>query len=581
MPSKTPQFDKALDEYFNSLRLDKNGGLKKVCRFSSKEFYVRPEDIEFYKKIRVPPPTLEPEERRRLRCASSNSYTLFKNVSAYSKKSVISIYPPTSPFKVYEPRIWYSEKWNPFEYGRPYDPQKPFFDQWNDLQLAVPHPALISDPTNVNSDYTNVSKNLKNCYFTFDQNGGEDLYYHQCCSETKNCIECWAVDHSDTCYESKIGDHLFKCFWCEECKQTTESYFLWDCKNCDYCFMSSNLRNKKYYFRNQYIGKEEYEKRLKEINFGSWVTVEKLKKEFIELKNSAPRKPSNNLNTINSFGDFIRDSRNIYFGLWVYDSENLSYCEGIEDSSDSYDVLGGTGNELCYFLANVWAEDNYGCKFSIHIDYSEDVEYSEYCRNCSNCFGCIGLDNKSYCIFNVQYTPKEYWVKLDEIKTKMLEAGEHGEFVPPRAPPFPYLTTQVAYYYGFDDADAKKYGYDMSPVEEPSEKIEGDIMDSKDFPDDIKDVKDDIVKKIIYDSKNKKYFRFVKQEIQFYKKYGVPLPREHPAIRMKKWRKEFGLLVRYYKRKCAKCGKVVETTYAPDRPEKNIWCESCYLKEIG
>jgi hypothetical protein len=182
----------------------------------------------------------------------------------------------------------------------------------------------------------------------------------------------------------------------------------------------------------------------------------------------------------------------------------------------------------------------------------------------------------------VQYSPKDYWAKIDEIKTKMFALGEYGEYFPPELLPFPYRTTQVGYYYGFDDYDnAKKYGYDVSPIEVSSEKVEGEILDAKDLPDDIQDVKDDILKKAIFDSKNKKHFRYTKQELQFYKKYGVPLPREHPTVRMSKWRKEFGLVVRYYKRKCPKCGIMMETTYGPERPEKNIWCEACYLKEIG
>ena len=138
MASKTPQFDTALDTYFDSLRLDKNGGLEKTCRFSSKKFYVRPEDIEFYKSMKVPLPTLEPEERRRRRLASQNSYTLFKTVSAYSKKKIVSLYPSTTPFKIYEHQVWYSDKWDPMVYGRPYDPARPFMEQFHELRLEVP-----------------------------------------------------------------------------------------------------------------------------------------------------------------------------------------------------------------------------------------------------------------------------------------------------------------------------------------------------------------------------------------------------------------------------------------------------------
>ncbi len=580
---KTPQFDKALDEYYLKLEPDEKGGQWRVCRFSGKKFYVRPEDVEFYKRISVPLPTLSPLERRRKRVASYNAYTLFKTTSACSGKKIISIYPPNTPFKIYEYKIWLSDELDPLQHGQPYDSGRPFWDQWRQLQLSVPRPALFSDPTNINSDYTNVSKNLKNCYFTFDQNGGEDLYYHQCCANDKNCVECWAIDNSDTCYESKIGENLFKCFWCEETRNSMESYFLWDCRNCDYCFMSSCLRNKKYYFRNEYVGKEEYERRIKEINFGDFGTAEKLKQEFWNMKLEAPRRPHWNEKSVNSFGDYIKESRNVYFGLWVYNSENLAYSEGVIASHDSYDILGGANNELCYELANVWAENDYGCKFSTQIDNCREVEYCDLCTGCRNCFGCIGLTNKQFCIFNKQYGEDEYWHIVDEVKTKMLEGGDYGEFFPPGLLPFPYRTTTVGYYYGYEDFDnAQKYGYDVSTIEESGEElVAGDLVKAKDLPADIKDVLDDILSKIIWDTKNDKKFRIIEEELDFYRKYNIPLPREHPASRMSVWRKQFGLVVNFYDRPCAKCGKMMQTSYAPDRPEKNTWCERCYLETIG
>ena len=56
MTSKTPQFDAALDAYFAALALDEKGGQWRLCRFSGERFYVRPEDIVFYKEMRVPLP---------------------------------------------------------------------------------------------------------------------------------------------------------------------------------------------------------------------------------------------------------------------------------------------------------------------------------------------------------------------------------------------------------------------------------------------------------------------------------------------------------------------------------------------
>ena len=133
MTSKTPQFDAALDAYFAALALDEKGGQWRLCRFSGERFYVRPEDIVFYKEMRVPLPTLSPLERARRRMAFSPGYQFFKVKSAITGKSVISIYPPNTQFKIYEHTIWFSDQWDPLSFGRAYDPARPFFEQFDAL----------------------------------------------------------------------------------------------------------------------------------------------------------------------------------------------------------------------------------------------------------------------------------------------------------------------------------------------------------------------------------------------------------------------------------------------------------------
>ncbi|HDY72994.1 MAG TPA: hypothetical protein ENH86_00260 [Candidatus Jorgensenbacteria bacterium] len=580
MNGKTPQFDRALDEYLSGLELDEKGGQWRTCRFSKEKFYVRPEDINFYKKVCVPLPTLKPNERRRRRVASQNSYNLFKNTSAFSGKRIITVYQPGSPYKVYEHEIWRSDEWDPMDYGSEYTTSSSFFEQFHKLQLEVPRTSLIGDPSNVDSEYTNVSKNLKNCYIVFDQNGGEDLYYHQCCADDKNCLNCWALDYSDTCYECKLSKRLYKCFFCEQCRNCMEDYFLWDCRNCEYCFMSSNLRNKKYYFRNEYVGKEKYEKRMKDIYLGDYTKLQLLIREFEELKTKAPRKPFWNEKVENVYGDFIYNSKNVYMGLYVENSENIAYAEGGDDSADCYDINGGTGNELCYEFSNIWTGNSYNCKFSLNIENCSDVEYSDFCRDCEHCFGCVGLKNKEFCIFNKQYSEEEYWNKVDEVKTKMLADGEYGEFFPPEYAVFPYRLTVATSFLGFRDyGTAAKYGYDTALVEESVEETGGEKVNVSELPSDIRDVKDDILEKVIFDEKNSKSFRIIKPELEFCRRYGLPLSREHPSIRMQKWREGFEINLMFYKRTCDRCNKDIETSYAPERKE-TVYCEQCYQAEV-
>lgn len=56
--------------------------------------------------------------------------------------------------------------------------------------------------------------------------------------------------------------------------------------------------------------------------------------------------------------------------------------------------------------------------------------------------------------------------------------------------------------------------------------IPGDTL-----PDNINDVADDIVNKIILCAKTNKPFRIIKQELDRYRKMKLPLPRIHPNMR--------------------------------------------------
>ncbi len=344
--------------------------------------------------------------------------------------------------------------------------------------------------------------------------------------------------------------------------------------------MSSNLRNKKYYFRNEYIGKEEYVRRMKEISLGDYHKLKELTEEYSTLREKALRKPNWNEKSVNVTGDFIDNSKNVYYGLYVTNSENIAYSEGPDSSRDSYDVMGGENSELGYEISNVWAGNNNNCKFSFHVDNCREVEYCDSCRNCRNCFGCVGLKNKKFCIFNKQYSEDDYWEKIDEIKTAMLSRGEYGEFFPPQYSPFPYRVSMSVSFQGFRDYEnAGKYGYDISPVEKQQDTVEGEIVKANELPSDIKDVNDDILNKIIFDEKNNKHFRLIQQELVFYRTHELPLPREHPSIRMQKWRDTFNLRLEFYERECPKCGKNFQTLYAPERKEI-VYCEQCYQLEV-
>ncbi|PKL72194.1 hypothetical protein CVV26_02690, partial [Candidatus Kuenenbacteria bacterium HGW-Kuenenbacteria-1] len=96
MLSKTPQFDKALDEILEKLKPH-----QKTCQQCQSVFDIFSEDIEFYKMLRVPEPKLCPECRKQRRFGFYNNILKFyKKEDFETKEKIISTFPSESPYKI-------------------------------------------------------------------------------------------------------------------------------------------------------------------------------------------------------------------------------------------------------------------------------------------------------------------------------------------------------------------------------------------------------------------------------------------------------------------------------------------------
>ena len=74
-----------------------------------------------------------------------------------------------------------------------------------------------------------------------------------------------------------------------------------------------------------------------------------------------------------------------------------------------------------------------------------------------------------------------------------------------------------------------------------------------------------------------KQFEITDEDLRFYEKMGVPVPKLCPEERQRlAWRNKRVL----YNRKCDKCTKIVQTTFTPECPEM-VYCETCYLNTIN
>jgi len=576
MVSKTPRFDKALDEYFANIKLDEQGGQWRTCRFSGKRFYIRPEDVSFYKRIRVPLPTLNPMERLRRRLAYQNTYNLFRTKSSSSGKTIIASYPPSTPFTIVEHQTWASDKTDPLLYGREYDHSQGFFEQFAKLQRDVPRPNLsLLDA--VNSDYANRSGHIKDCYLVFDASNSEDCWYSSTIEKARNVLTCDFVMDTEIAYRCKYVEHSARVFFCEESKNCMDSYFLYECKNCTNCFGCANLQGKQYYFFNEYLGKEAYEKKLASINLGNREVLKHYTNKFEEIKKRALRPATRNQNATSSLGSGIVNSTNCYQCLVAYNAEHVAYSFGFLGYRDCYDMAGGINGELSY--ESFGLENQYNVLFSSDTFNGRTIEYCDLCRNVSNCFGCVGLRNKKFCIFNKQYAESEYWKTVDEIKTAMMRDKTYGEFFPPQYHPIPYTISVALAFPGFGDIEnAKRYGYDTQEI--PEEKA--DAKTNAVLPLDIKDASDDILTQPFFDARHKKQFRFIKPELEFHRQHNLALPDDSPLAWLAEARKSPAppLCFDFSVRSCPKCGASIQTTYEPDQFKDTVFCEQCYQAEV-
>jgi hypothetical protein len=219
----------------------------------------------------------------------------------------------------------------------------------------------------------------------------------------------------------------------------------------------------------------------------------------------------------------------------------------------------------------------YQCLAS-HFTYdNKNVMHCDCTQNSHDLFGCAGINQGAYCILNKQYFRDEYEELVPTIIRHMQKTGEFGQFFPIVFSPFGYNQSRAQEYYPRTKDRAEAQGIPWSSYEPPAPEADS-LIAAADLPDSIADVSDDILRSAILCEVSGKPFRMIKQELEFYRSNGLPLPRRHPDQRYKD-RFDQRPPRRLWKRTCQKCGNGIETAYAPDHSEI-VYCERCYLETV-
>jgi len=570
----------------------------KQCQNCKQGFTIESEDFKFYEKIKVPPPTFCPDCRFQRRLLFRNNRVFYRRECALCGVSTLTIYHEDEPFTVYCRDCWLSDKWDPMSYGRPYDFSMPFFNQFRTLQVAVPRVNLYR--TNfTRSDYCNYGLDFKDCYLLFGGKGNERVYFANQIfnsSDSADIAFCEKIEFSYELFECLGSNNLFFSNHCEAC---VESYYLIDCKNCINCFGCVGLRNKQYYIWNEPHSKEEYKKFIERSNLGSFKSHLEFTRKLKELDQKSTHRYARVIKSVNSTGDDLYEARNTemsFSSAQVEDSKFLFYIRN--GAKDCYDTsFQGWGSELVYELAHCFGGHNVA--FGTRNINNQDARYNEECHESRNIFGCVGLRKKEYCILNKQYTQDEYEKLVPKIIEHMTKNKEFGEFFPAKFSPFAYNETIAQEYFPLNKAEAEEQGYKWREEKERNYKID---LESKGIPDDIKGVTEEILNKTIAcahagecEEQCTEAFKIVPEELKFYKRMNLPLPRFCPNCRHFQRIKQRNPL-KLWDRTCmcgstgspqatgnhghtGQCMNEFKTTYSPDRPEI-IFCEKCYQQEI-
>lgn len=578
--------------------------MQKSCRQCQSVFEVTEDDLLFYEKISpvfndkkelIPPPTLCPPCRMQRRQAFRNERSFYQRKCDLTGKDIIALYAPDpkgvpfgeKPYTVYNQEDWWGDQWDPLQYGRSFDFSRPFFEQFAELWREVPLLSLWNIKCE-NSTYGTNCYGLKNCYMCINSDNGQNNLYGYVCEFSNDCSDCMFLHKSELCYACLDCISAYECTFSEQLENCQDCHFSSDLAGCAKCFGCHGLRHKTLHMFNQAVSQEEWSERMQSLVLTPQI-FETMREHSDQIRLQMPHLCAKIIQCENATGDHLYRCRNAHQCFDVTEAENTKYV-----TYAPWKVVNGQDAYACGELE--WVYEFLGGAVGIfNVAFTaftaNGLDHSYYCvlclNGCSHLFGCIGLKHREYCILNTQYTKEEYEALVPKIIEHMRRTSEWGEFFTPIISPFAYNETVAQQEFPLSKDEALKRGLRWRDPEQKDYQAQ-----TCDIPENIADVPDTITKELLTctctahachpepaeGSPCRKNYRIIPQELRFYRKMELPIPRKCPDCRHRE-RLKLRNPRKLFARACAKCGKEMQTTYAPERPEI-VYCEDCYLAAV-
>ena len=549
--------------------------LSRNCRRCGIGFLIDPEDLAFYAKVDVPPPTKCPRCRERQRLLNINHLNLFRRKSDASGAMILSSYPPQSPVKVFEQQYWWGDAWDALQYGRPFDFSRRFFDQFAELHRSVPAPALFTDYLHdENCEYTNYSGRDKDCYLIFDSDENRECYYSYTIRNSRSSYDVYRSQNLELCYETLDSRTCYRSAYLYNCEGCEESALLANCIGCKQCLMCCNLRHKEYHVLNRPVSRDEFA--ALRASLARHSTLGEARKTFAEFRKRFPERALRGFHNENVSGDYLVHCKDSHHCFDCIDMRDCRYCtQAFMRLNDCWDCYATGEGELLYECSNL-GYNAFNLRFCAQsLNQVRDLTYCISCWNGSHdLFGCSGLKKKSYCILNTQYSRDEYEALVPRIIAHMQRTGEWGEFFPPQVSLIPYNVSMAYEYFPMGKQEALAEG--LSWLEEDVREYQPQTYV---VPDDSAQTADDVTKALLACGECRKNFKILAQELHFYRDMALPLPRccffcRHRARAKNRYPRTL------WSSRCSKCGGEMVTSCDP-RLKLAVYCDHCFAEALG